>query len=139
MTAKDLVEACTDLVTINGRPFELLEDSGFKKIINPIIKGLDNTVIINTKTIRGEVIKRAKSVINDIKSLVNNRLICLKLDCVTRKDRSILVINIQIALHNSITTTIRTLSTVELSEQHTTFYLQQKVSKNKNIKCINYK
>lgn len=130
MTAKDLVEACTDLVTINGRPFEILEDSGFKKIINPIIKGLDNTVIINTKTIRGEVIKRAKSVINDIKSLVNNRLICLKLDCVTRKDRSILVINIQIALHNSITTAIQTLSTIELSEQHTTFHLQQKVSKN---------
>lgn len=130
MTAKDLVEACTDLVTINGRPFEMLEDSGFKKIINPIIKGLDSTVTINTRTIRGEVIKRAKNVINDIKNLVNNRLICLKMDCVTRKDRSILVINIQTTLHNSITTTIRTLSMIELSEQHTTFYLQQKVIKN---------
>lgn len=125
-----MVEACTDIVTINGRCFEMLEDSGFKKIINPIIKGLGNTVAINTKTIRGEVIKRAKSVINDIKNLVNNRLVCLKMDYVKKKNRSILVINIYITLHNSSATTIKTLSIIEVSEQNTKFYLQQKVSNN---------
>lgn len=60
MTPETLVEACTELVTINERPFELLEDSGFKKIVNPILKVFGSEVSITKRTIRSEVVKKAK-------------------------------------------------------------------------------
>ena len=39
MNLKRLKSACCELVTENGRPFSLLEESGFRKIIDPIIHG----------------------------------------------------------------------------------------------------
>ncbi|EFN65217.1 hypothetical protein EAG_08345, partial [Camponotus floridanus] len=36
MTRKDLENSCVELVTVNGRPFNILNDSGFQNIINPI-------------------------------------------------------------------------------------------------------
>jgi len=40
MSPTDLLGACTDMVTLDGRPFEIFEDVGFRKIINPILKGI---------------------------------------------------------------------------------------------------
>ena len=35
LSKKRLTDACFELVTINGRPFSLMDDSGFQKIITP--------------------------------------------------------------------------------------------------------
>lgn len=35
-----IIDACIQLVTNNGRPFTLLEDSGFKMILDPIIDAI---------------------------------------------------------------------------------------------------
>jgi len=35
LSKRRLTDACVELVTINGRPFSLMDDSGFKKIITP--------------------------------------------------------------------------------------------------------
>lgn len=42
---QELIDACVELVTVNGRPFSLMHDSGFKKILNPILEafGTGNT------------------------------------------------------------------------------------------------
>jgi len=42
---QELLDACVELVTVNGRPFSLMQDSGFKKILNPIFEafGTGNT------------------------------------------------------------------------------------------------
>lgn len=44
---KILLDACTELVTTNGRPLVMLEDTGFRKILDPILKGFGNTFSIN--------------------------------------------------------------------------------------------
>jgi len=49
-----LISACVDLVTINGRPYSLLNDTGFKNIINPILDGMNKKVAINSNTIKEE-------------------------------------------------------------------------------------
>ncbi|XP_011696420.1 PREDICTED: uncharacterized protein LOC105455070, partial [Wasmannia auropunctata] len=36
ITRKDLENNCIELVTVNGRPFSILDDSGFQNIVNPI-------------------------------------------------------------------------------------------------------
>ena len=40
MNEKTQENACLELVTINGHPFKLMEDSGFRKILNPLLEGM---------------------------------------------------------------------------------------------------
>ena len=40
MNKKTLQNACLALVTINGRSFMLMVDSGFRKILNPLLEGM---------------------------------------------------------------------------------------------------
>lgn len=35
-----VIESCVQLVTTNGRPFALLDDSGFRTIMNPIFDAI---------------------------------------------------------------------------------------------------
>ena len=35
-----VIESCVQLVTTNGRPFQLLDDSGFRMIMNPIFEAI---------------------------------------------------------------------------------------------------
>jgi hypothetical protein len=37
MDKHTLIEACINLVAVNGRPFEMIEDEGFQMIVDPII------------------------------------------------------------------------------------------------------
>jgi len=37
LSKQKLIEACVQLVTVNGRPFTLMDDSGFKMIIDPLL------------------------------------------------------------------------------------------------------
>ena len=50
--------ACLKLVTVNGQPFEMIDDSGFRKVLNPLLQALSNnhtTTCIHAENIRGEV------------------------------------------------------------------------------------
>jgi len=130
LTAKELMNACTELVTVNGRPFELLEDSGFLKILNPLLKGLgDSCYVINKRNVRSNVITKSNEVVANIKDSIKNKLLCLKMDCASRKDKSILGINVQYAAADTVVTTLHTLAMIELTQQHTAVYLKEKVSK----------
>jgi len=132
-TAKQLMNASTELVTVNGRPFELLEDSGYLKILNPLLKslaGLDNSCnVINKRNVRSNIIDKSNEVVANIKDLVKNKLLCLKMDCASRKDKSILGINVQYAAADTTVTTLHTLAMIELTQKHTAVYLKEKVSK----------
>ena len=44
-----LKAACVELVTVNGRPLSLIEDSGFRKILDPLLQGLGNKARINVE------------------------------------------------------------------------------------------
>lgn len=35
-----IIDACVELIANNGRPLTLLDDSGFRKIMNPIMDSL---------------------------------------------------------------------------------------------------
>lgn len=46
-----LKDACIELVTTNGRPFTLMEDTGFRKSIEPIQEAIGNDFAINSSNI----------------------------------------------------------------------------------------
>ena len=51
MNEKTLENACLELVTINGRPFKLMDDSGFRKILNSLVEGMRSNFNINPDNI----------------------------------------------------------------------------------------
>lgn len=61
ITSKALVDACLELVTVNGRKFSFVEDSGFRKIMDPLQQAIGNGFAINSANIRERVTTPADS------------------------------------------------------------------------------
>jgi hypothetical protein len=121
MTKEILLNACLELVTVNGRPFSLMADSGFRAIIKPLTSALDFT--INPDNLRASVIEEAANVRKAISEEVRGKLISLKVDGASRHDRSVLGINIQFMKNGQIC--LRTLAIEEMHDKHTADYLKR--------------
>ncbi|XP_065318845.1 uncharacterized protein LOC135926842 [Gordionus sp. m RMFG-2023] len=76
-----------ELVTVNGRPLSIIEDSGFQRIINPLLSGLN--LVINKENLSRTINKTAQSIRDKISREVEGKLISLKVDAVQRLDRAI--------------------------------------------------
>lgn len=72
------------------------------------------------------VIKTADIVVNNLQLLLKNRIICLKIDGASCKDKSILGINVQF-LSEKGRQIVKTLAMIELVESHTSKNLREKV------------
>lgn len=126
MNAAILKEACVELVTVNGRPFSLLDDSGFRKIVDPIVQELNKskqTVAINPENIRDLVKMKAAAIRTSISQDLQGKLVSMKIDGATRLDRSIMGVNVQFISNGVIE--IRTLALTELHEKHTSMNLKE--------------
>ena len=64
---KYLQDTCLELVTANARPFSLMEDTGFQKLINSVIVGLGGNFSVNAENVRGCVDQKAVEVREKIK------------------------------------------------------------------------
>ena len=122
MNEKTLENAGLDLVTINGRPFKRIDDSGFRKILNPLLKGMRAKFTVNAENIREEIGEKANNVRYRLKLEVEGKLVSLKADVATCRDRSLLSVTLQFISNGKIQ--LRTLAMKELKENHTGFYLK---------------
>lgn len=123
ITPEELKAACLELITVNGRPFSMLEDSGFKKIVDCITDGYKNEKItINKENIRKMIEPTAEKCKDKIIKECKNKMVSLKVDAASRMSRSFLGINIQFLIDGKIT--LRTLAVRELKESHTAEYLK---------------
>lgn len=125
ITSKALIDACLELVTVNGRPFSLMEDTGFRKIIDPLQQAIGDGFTINSANIREKVTTLAGSERKKLIDELSGRLILLKIDSATCRDRSVLGINVQYAEGENIV--LRTLAVRELCERHTASYISSVV------------
>lgn len=60
ITEDIIMNSCVELVTRNGRPFRLIDDSGFRKIIDPLLKALNAKRAITAETVKGQGPGRSK-------------------------------------------------------------------------------
>ncbi|XP_022170580.1 uncharacterized protein LOC111033930, partial [Myzus persicae] len=118
---KDIIDACVELVTVNGRPFSMLNDLGLRKILDPVLNGVKNSVVINSESIRKYLHEECDQIKKTIMKDIHFKLISLKLDAVTRLNRAFLGINIQYIVDDSII--LKTIGLIELTESHTAFFL----------------
>lgn len=75
-----LKNACLELITVNGRPISILEDSGFIKIIDCITKGFLEKTVVNKENIRQMIHPKAVEIKQKIIQEVKNKMISLKVD-----------------------------------------------------------
>jgi hypothetical protein len=87
-SVSNVLDACVEMVTVNGRPFNFLADSGFQKLISPITNALN--ISINPEKIRELVPAKAAEIRRKITEELKGKLLCLKIDSAKRLDRSLL-------------------------------------------------
>lgn len=120
MKKRDLIHACVELVTVNGRPLFALDDSGFQKIIEPLLSELNAAgcpVTISSHSIKPYITEMAQKLKKKLATEMQGRLLSVMADAATKNHRGILGINVQY-LDNG-RTVLRTLGMVEMHERHT--------------------
>lgn len=121
----EVIEACVTLVTVNGRPFSHLEDSGLRKLLDPILAGLGGSLTISRRNIGPFVIKKAEDLRQELVDEIKDRFISVKVDSAKRLSRSILGINIQYVKNGKII--LRTLASKQLRDRQTGIHLKDTV------------
>ncbi|KAH7945724.1 hypothetical protein HPB49_014717 [Dermacentor silvarum] len=125
ITEDSIMNSCVELVTRNGRPFWLIDDSGFRKIIDPVLKALSAKRAITAETVKDKVQEQAKCKREEISQTLRKRMFSLKIDCASRLDRALLGINVQYAENGKLI--LQPLAMKELFDRHTAEHLTSQV------------
>lgn len=127
----NLILSCVEMVTVNGRPLAALEDSGFRRIIKPILAELDAAgykTKIDAEAIKPHIKQMAAKLRAKLKAEMNGRIISLMADVATKNNRGILGINAQYSDNGKII--LRTLGMSELRKSHTAETIADTIQEN---------
>lgn len=121
VSEKAILDAWAEIVTINGRPFSSLHDSGIDKLMKLLIKLTEHKIgakiHINIDKVKTRVSEISEEMRKQIMLETKDNLISLALDICTKNNRVILGINIQYILNGEIV--VRTLGMPRLTQSHT--------------------
>lgn len=121
LSATHILNCCVEMVTINGRPFALLSDSGFLKLINPFLDIMEQNngekISIKVNDVKEHMQMISAKIREQIVLETKGTLVSVLIDIATKCNRSFLCVNIQYMLNGRIV--IRTLKMLHLTESHT--------------------
>ncbi|XP_032830498.1 uncharacterized protein LOC116954144 [Petromyzon marinus] len=113
ITAEQIRDACTELVTANGRPFSLMDDTGFRKLVDPLLDGLRGSLAVDADSVRENVSAAAAAARDLVRAELRDALVCLRLDAASRFGRSVLAIGVQLVRDGALA--LRTLAAREVA------------------------
>lgn len=128
----ELIQNCVEIVTVNGRPFKCLGDSGFRKIVDQQLTELANHGFVinldnkNFPEIKNYLRNVATKIRELIKQEVEKQHVSLMADIVTKNSRSILGLSIQFPVGEKIE--IRTINMIQLKKSNTGSYLKSVIT-----------
>lgn len=128
-----LLQNLVEIVTVNGRNFSYLTDSGFKAVIGKQLKSLSatgfsiNLTNKNVPEVKDHLHKIAEKMKEKIKQETKNRPISLMVDIVTRQRRSICGFSIQYTINGE--RKIRSVGMIELLQSHTGKHIADVIEK----------
>lgn len=130
----EMVQNFCEIVTINGRPFKYLLDSGFKKLIANEMEALYDagfgiTLDKDLSELKEYIAHVAHEIKNKIAGQINGRFLSLMLDIASKNNRSVVGISAQYNENGKIK--IHTLGMIVLEELHTAKYITKTV-----IECL---
>ncbi|CAH0389158.1 unnamed protein product [Bemisia tabaci] len=119
MNGRLLKDACATSVTIDARPFTIVQDVGFRLVFDPILEALPaaKKFAISADTVREFIRPKAQKLKAKLKKELNGRVLSLKVDRVSRLNRCFLGVNVQYIENGQVC--IRTLGVPELTGRHT--------------------
>lgn len=125
----EILNAWSEIVTINGRPFSMINDSGMQKLMDLLLslndKLTERKIQIDVPKIKECVINVSDKMKKQIMDETKDRLISLALDICTKCGRVILGINIQYMWNGRVV--VRTLGMPRLKESHTANHVSEVV------------
>lgn len=137
----ELLQNVVEMVSVNGRPFSSISDSGFQSIIRNKTNKLNaagysiNLTNENYPEVKKLLHEMAEGVREKIKQEVHQRALSLLIDIGTRNRRSIFGISVQY-IYNGILRT-RSIGMIELLKSHTAKYLAEVIQDRLNLFAIN--
>lgn len=139
----ELLQNLVEIVTVNGRPFKIIHDSGFMAIIRDVLEKLDaagyglSLSHPNFPEVKQHMHEMAIKVREKMKEEFRGRALSLLADIVTKNHRSIFGFSVQLiidGIHK-----IRSIGMIELHESHTATYLADVLCTRLNVYDINLK
>lgn len=122
---KAILNAWAEIVTINGRPFVSLHDSGIEKLMNLLTNLTEQKIGGKISVTKDKIKARVSEISAEIKKQImeetKDELISLALDICTKNNRVILGINIHYILNGKVV--VRTLGMPRLTQSHTAKYV----------------
>lgn len=124
-----ILQNAVEIVSVNGRSFQHLLDSGYQKGIRNKLKKLQEANLginfsnRNLFEVKEHLSVMAEKVRAKIKDEVRERVMSLMVDIVTKNKRSILGISVQYIINGKLK--IRSLGMIELKARHTGKYLAE--------------
>lgn len=124
------IQACAEMVTVNGLPFSALNKSGFRKAVADKLQELKNAncgdgLVGNCPAIKEHISYLSSEIIETVKQEVNGKFVSLMVDTATKFRRSILGLSLQFLSGTSIV--IRSIGMVHLDSSHTSKYIADKI------------
>lgn len=121
-----MLQCFCEIVTINGRPFAALLDSGFSRLIEDEMKKLKDAglgITLNDKFVelKAYIVHVADEVKQTIMKNVENRFVAIMLDIASKNDRSVIGIIVQYIHEDRIKN--QSLGIIALEAAHTAEYI----------------
>lgn len=130
LSREQFLMGCMEMVTINGRAFSTMRDSGVQRIFGPIqnaFKLNDISTQINAEQLQRHASAAQTVVRNKIKSEIRGKLFALQLDLTNHFHRRILGVNAQFSIENK--TVVRVLAMRRLTVSTSSINLAHEVEK----------
>lgn len=127
------VQNCVEIISVNGRPFSYLLDSGFQAMVKEKLNDLKsagcgiNLSHQNLIEVKEHLQKTAKQVRDEIRQETQNQSLSLLVDIVTRQRRSICGFSVQFILNGELKT--RSIGMIQLLQSHTGKYIAEVIIK----------
>lgn len=128
----ELIQACVEIVTVNGRPFKFLVDSGFQLAISDKLRvlaenGRPFVVDVNNFAELKEYIKKTgKEILAKIQSESKHKLVSIMTDIGSKNDRAILGTYIRYNTNNKVVT--RNIGMTAINNRHKSPMLKQMIT-----------
>lgn len=126
----EMLQSFAEIITVNGRPFEYLVDSGFQRIIKGDLELLsDGGMPINFShhfhELKEFIADIALNIKNQIIIDLKNRHISIMMDIGSKNNKSLLGISSQCIIDDKVV--IHSLGVIPLDSSHTASFIQQKL------------
>lgn len=137
------LQNCVEIVSVNGRPFSHLLDSGFHAIAKEKLDELKSTGYginmshQNLVEVKEHLQKTAEQVQDEIRCETQNQPLSLMVDIVTRQRRSICGFSVQFILNGELK--VRSIGMIQLLQSHTGKYIAEVIIKRLKEYGINLK